>query len=139
MIYRGACHCGAIGFAYTTARTPDSWSIRACQCAFCRAHGVLTTSDPEGSLSFSCTDPARLERYRFGLRTADFLICNRCGVYVGATMVVEGRRYGIISVNAIAPLPTELARPEPMSYEGENVAERGRRREQRWTPIAGGI
>jgi hypothetical protein len=139
VIYPGRCHCGAIGFTFETLRAPADWSIRACQCAFCRAHGVLTTSDPAGSLAFQCADPTRLERYRFGLRTADFFLCNRCGVYVGAAMAGEHGRYGIISVNALAPLPTELARPQPMSYEGESAAERGHRRQERWTPITGGV
>ena len=139
MNYLGHCHCGAIGFTYTTSRAPAEWFIRACQCAFCRAHGVLTTSDPAGSLAFGCTDPARLERYRFGLRTADFFLCNRCGVYVGAAMATASGRYGIISVNALAALPAELARPQPMSYEGETGAQREGRRAERWTPISGGI
>jgi hypothetical protein len=139
MSYAGRCHCGAIGFDYQTARAPAEWWVRACPCGFCRAHGALSTSDPLGLLAFRCSEPARLERYRFGLKTADFLLCQRCGVYIGALMSSEHARYGIINVNALAPLPSGLARPQSLSYEGENASERSLRREQRWTPVRGGI
>jgi hypothetical protein len=139
MNFTGRCHCGAIGFDYETARAPADWSVRACQCAFCRAHAALSTSDPAGLLAFNAAEPARLERYRFGLKTADFLLCNRCGVYLGATIAVERGRYGIINVNALTVLPAQIAQPKPMSYEGESRAQRSLRREQRWTPLHGEI
>jgi hypothetical protein len=139
MIYPGSCHCGAVAFAYETRLAPAQWPVRACQCGFCRAHGVLTTSDPAGSLGFHFPEPAHLQRYRFGLRTADFLLCRRCGVYVGAVIAGARGRYGIINVNALAPLPPGLAPPRPVCYDGESPADRAQRREQRWTPVSGGI
>ena len=48
----GSCHCGAIGYDYATEVPPPDWSIRACQCAFCRAHDALSTSDPKGEIRF---------------------------------------------------------------------------------------
>ena len=50
--FEGRCHCGAIGFSFRTAKTPDQWPLRACQCRFCRGHGAQTTSDPDGSVAF---------------------------------------------------------------------------------------
>ena len=85
--YEGACHCGAIEFTYETRLSPQSWALRACQCGFCRAHGALATSDPAGTVRFRYIYPDRLRRYRFGLRTADFLICRECGIYAGAVMM----------------------------------------------------
>lgn len=133
--YEGRCHCGAIGFVFRTARPSGRWSIRACQCTFCRAHDALSTSDPQGELEFHLRDPALLQRYRFGRRVADFLLCRRCGVYVGAQMVAEGRAYGIVNVHALAGPPPELPAAAAMSYDGETDAERRRRRMQRWTPV----
>lgn len=137
MTYRGQCHCGAIGYVYQTRLDPSAWSVRADQCSFCRAHGALTTSDPDGSVAFEIVDPGRLVRYRFGLRTADFLICADCGVYIGAMITTPRGRYGIINVNIIRPAPTGMARALLMSYEGENETQRTARREARWTPIVG--
>ena len=57
--------------------------------AFCRAHGARTTSDPNGAMRIRIRDSEKLQRYRFGLKTADFLICRACGVFVGALMDEE--------------------------------------------------
>jgi hypothetical protein len=135
MNHPGQCHCGAIGYVFETSLPPSEWPVRACRCSFCRAHGVLTTSDPRGSLEFRMADPVRLVRYRFGLRTADFLLCAQCGVYVGAAIATGRGRYGIVNINAMRPVPAGLAQPQPMSYEGENETQRADRREARWTPI----
>ncbi len=135
MNYAGQCHCGSLGYVYQTSLHPSAWPVRACQCSFCRAHGTLTTSDPQGTLSFRIRDPARLVRYRFGLRTADFLICAQCGVYVGSAIATPRGYRGIVNINAMRPVPAGLAQPQPMSYEGENELQRTERREARWTPI----
>jgi hypothetical protein len=132
--HSGRCHCGAIGFTYETAAPPADWSVRACQCTFCRAHSALSTSDPRGSVRFEVARPASLVRYRFGLRTADFLMCGVCGVYVGALTTVDGRTLGIVNVNALSPIPADLSAPRAMSYEGEDAAGRGQRRAERWSP-----
>jgi hypothetical protein len=132
--WSGRCHCGAIGFTYTTATPPAQWSVRACQCTFCRAHGALSTSDPRGGIRFHASSTESLTRYRFGLRTADFLLCARCGVYIGAVMALGDRSIGIVNVNALAPAPEALAAPVPMTYDGEREEERARRRTERWSP-----
>jgi hypothetical protein len=133
MIYLGACHCEAIGFAYETAVAPEAWLLRACMCRFCRTHGAATTSDRQGVLELVCRDSELLVRYRFGLRTADFWICRGCGVYLGAA-TIDGSS-GIINTNAMVDRSMKLSAPYPMSYEGETVAARSERRRQRWTPL----
>jgi hypothetical protein len=132
--YQGQCHCGAIGFTFSTEVPPSEWSVRACQCTFCRGHGALSTSDPEGSIRFHAARPDRVVRYRFGLRTADFLLCRDCGVYVGALMTEGDRSFGIVNINALSPLPAYLPSPRSMTYDGETIDQRVRRREQRWSP-----
>jgi len=132
--FQGSCHCGAIGFRYRTDIAVANWSIRACQCRFCRAHDALSASDPSGLVEFTANDPAALNRYRFGLRTADFLLCRECGVYIGAMIETAKGRFGIINTHALREIPADLAPTEPMIYDGEGVAGRVTRREDRWTP-----
>jgi hypothetical protein len=134
--HEGACHCRAIGFVYRTALEPQQWPIRACQCTFCRTHVALSTSDPLGSLRFIERVPAALNRYRFGRKTADFLICRECGAYIGATMESGGKSFGIINVRALQSVLDLVREPQPMHYENEGSGERLARREARWTPIA---
>src|ERR671925_2309177 len=133
--FQGGCHCRAIGFVYRTALAPGDWSVRACPCTFCRAHGVVSTSDPAGSVEISARENA-LQRYRFGQRSADFFICRNCGVYVAAVMEHAGRRYAVINVRTLDP-PPNLPAPVVRSFESEQPAERNARRLQRWTPVVG--
>ena len=132
--HRGGCHCGAVQVTFDSARAPAETQVRACQCTFCRAHGGLTVSDPQGSVRIEARRDA-LVRYRFGLKTADFLICGRCGVYLGATCEVDGRRYAVININALADRAAFTMPVAPVVYDGENAVERVARRKQRWTPV----
>jgi hypothetical protein len=131
--FEGRCHCGAIGFVLRTALAPKDWSIRACQCTFCRAHSALSASDPAGSLEFLEHSPDSLRRYQFGRKSADFLLCRHCGVYVGALMQSGGQGFGIINVRVLLSL--DLPEPKPMDYENEGSGDRITRREKRWTPV----
>ena len=135
--YAGGCHCGAIGYSYDCPEDTVNWSIRACQCRFCRAHDALSTSHPAARIDFTANDPEKLNRYRFGLMTADFLLCTNCGVYIGAFIETDKGRFGIINTHALHSQPEGLASPAPISYDGEAVAGRISRREQRWSPVCG--
>jgi hypothetical protein len=132
--YLARCHCGVLTARYRTAIPTAAWPVRACQCSFCRSHGALATSDPEGSLEFRSTDPALVQRYRFGGRTADFLVCRECGIYVGVQMTSDKGRFGVLNVLTLRPLLTVSA-PQPMDYGAESPEARCSRREARWTPL----
>jgi hypothetical protein len=71
-----------------------------------------------------------VQRYRFGARTADFLVCLSCGTYVASLM----EDYGVLNVVGadIAVLASRVARP--VDYDGETPDQRRARRRQRWTP-----
>ena len=86
MKYEGHCHCRALGFTFDTDRP---LAPRACRCGFCRKHAARTVADPRGSALLDLG--ADVVRYRFGTRTTDFLICGRCGVYVGAAAELGGQ------------------------------------------------
>ena len=133
--FRGSCHCGALAFSFETPLPVSQWSVRACQCGFCRAHGAHTTSDPGGRLTFHVGAADALERYRFGLKTADFLICRRCGVYVGAQIATAHGAFGIVNTLAMLPVTEELPAATPVDYGSERASERVERRELRWTPL----
>lgn len=135
-VWPGECHCGALGFRYTTSLPPEEWSVRACQCRFCRVHDAISTSDPGGSLRFFCNDEALLQRYRFALKTADFLLCRNCGVYVGAVIDTGQGRFGIINTHALSPQPANMAGIGAISYDDEDTEGRVSRRENRWTPVS---
>jgi hypothetical protein len=131
MVLEGACHCGAVKAVFETALGADAIEVRADQCSFCKARGAKTVSDPKGKLTLHA---ARAHPYQFGLRTADFWICDNCGAYVAATTVIDGRTYGVLNVAGAGI--AELARRDakPVDYSAEDVAARNARRRVRWTP-----
>ncbi len=127
--HEGGCHCGALRFAFDSAKP---LSPRACQCGFCRRHGARTVTDPDGAASLEL--PADTIRYRFGSGVTEFLICGRCGVYVGALALVDGRNFATLNLNAFEDPRPDLP-AAPISYQGESVEARAERRRARWTPV----
>ncbi len=141
MRHDGGCHCGAIRLSYESAIPPEATEVRACLCSFCRKHASRAVSDPAGRLTVILRDPAALRRYSFGLRTADYLICARCGVYLAAMMAEGEALYGIAILNALDAAERFSRPPQPADYSAEDTPARRRRRRARWTPaevVAGG-
>lgn len=133
MLYRGGCHCGAVKLIYESAVPPAAAELRACQCGFCRRHGSVATSDPAGRLAVSAA-PGDLLRYRFGLQTADYLLCRHCGVYLAAVMQEGESAWSVVIVNALEERARFTAPVRPVDYDAEDEAGRRRRRRARWTP-----
>ncbi|NNE42483.1 MAG: hypothetical protein HKN14_16370 [Marinicaulis sp.] len=133
MTHTGQCHCGKLKASFETQRTPQELGVRTCQCVFCRRHGAVNISDPKGLTTIDCAE-ADVNRYVFALRTAEFLTCKTCGVYIAAVMG-EGDR--IVSTLNIAGLRMEAffnVDEAPMDYGQEATEERIGRRYAKWTP-----
>jgi hypothetical protein len=130
MIYRGSCHCGAISAEY---ETDESVRLRQDGCGFCSSRGVRSASDPKGRLTL--VSQLRLIRYRFGHKTADFLVCPTCGTYVAAQMEGPRSPVGVLNVVGLAIPELKDESATLASLEGESVDERIQRRLSRWTPM----
>ena len=139
MRHDGGCHCGAITMTYESALSPEATEVRACLCSFCRRHGSRAVSDPDGRLILTLHDAVAVQRYRFGLATADYFLCGRCGVYVAAVLAEGDALYGIAIVNALDDAEAFTQAAKPADYSAEDEAARRLRRRTRWTPaeIAG--
>ena len=124
----GSCHCGAARLIFETAKP---LAPRQCQCGFCRRHNVRMVSDPDGEAALKLGPET--PRYRFATGTTDYLICARCGVYLGAVAEVEGRTFATLNLNAFDDPRPDLA-PTRVSYEGESAEQTAERRRRRWTP-----
>jgi hypothetical protein len=129
----GQCHCGALAVEFETEVPPEATQVRACQCGFCRAHGALSATDPAGLLTFRARDPSVLARERFGLKVADFLLCARCGTYLGAIMQDGEGSLGVLNICALEARD-RFGPPVSMRYDGETPEMRLKRRRERWTP-----
>lgn len=131
---KGGCHCGNLRVSLQLTQSPETMQVRADQCSFCRAHGGHTVSDPMGHVRISAARAHDVSRYRFGLKTADFLVCKTCGVYIGAVCETPSGLRAVINANALKDRARFSAMAEPVSYDGENEHDRIARREARWTP-----
>jgi hypothetical protein len=136
--YLGSCNCGALGVRYLATAPSIAWAVRTCSCSFCQAHGAIYTSDPAGSLTFTAMNVDALQRYRFGTRTLEFMLCRHCGVYLGARTDPDDGALGVVNVRALRPMPTDLAAVTVMNFAGETQATRQARHQTRWTPLAAG-
>jgi hypothetical protein len=133
--YPGSCHCGAVKIAFTSDKAPEAMRVGRCACSFCRRHGARTSGDPAGSVEFRAA-PGSLSRYRFGLGITDYLLCAKCGTYVGAVMPDEGGQsgdgLGIVNVNSLDIRDTFDPAPPLHVYDGEDEARRRARRRKFW-------
>jgi hypothetical protein len=129
--YSGSCHCGAVKIAFSSDKKPEEMRVGRCACGFCRRHGARTMGDPGGSVEFRAA-PEGLSRYRFGLGITDYLLCARCGTYVGAIMADEGGPIGIVNVNSLEVRDSFDDAPPLHHYDGEDEARRRARRRKFW-------
>ena len=133
--FEGSCHCGALTYVFAASAPLEALGLRRDTCSFCRAHGARNTSDPQGAMRIVVRDPSKLSRYRFALKTADFLICADCGIYIGALMEDGGKAWFTVNTNSFR-VPPPLDFPiRPVDFDAEDVSTRIARRKARWTPV----
>jgi hypothetical protein len=132
--HEGRCHCGAIGYTLRTMKPPAQWTIRACQCSFCRSHGARTTADPAAAVTLHLTEPSRLIRYRFASQSLEFLLCGACGCYIGAMHTSARGRFATLNVNVMQP-PPQVQPALPFVPDDTPLADKQAGREKRWTPV----
>ncbi len=130
MIYRGACHCGAVRAAFETATKPR---LRFDGCSFCASRGVKSASDANGGLTLESTH--KLTRYRFGHKTADYLVCPVCGTYVATCMEGPHGPVGVINVVGLQIAELRDETPDVANLDNETPDQRIARRLSRWTPM----
>ena len=126
----GKCHCGNLTFELSTQIPVADILARACDCSFCRLHAAKNWSDPEGQVIIRIENERQLQKYLFGLRTADFYVCRVCGVYLGAVLSDSDGMWSIVNLRL-----TELTvREKTSSFGHEDSSDRVARRKRTWTP-----
>jgi len=139
MQIRGACHCGNLVFELDWPDAAARIPARACGCTFCRKHGASWTSNPEARLRVIVQDPAQVERYNFGTRTADFHVCKRCGVPALATSRIDGRDYAVVNINTFEGVDPAMFDRSTSDFDGEATEDRLARRKSRWIATVTGV
>ena len=137
-IHRGRCHCGNIEISFESGIPAAEIPVQACDCGFCRRHGMRAVSDHAGRIVIAIDDAKMVNRYRFGLETADFLVCAGCGVYVSAILWDGDAGWAIVNVNVLDDAAEFTRQAVAVNYDAESEAERRARRCANWTPVTVG-
>ena len=132
MKHKGSCHCGAITVEVGSDRAPQDQIIGACQCSFCRKHNARAFSDPAAMVIITAVEPDFLQRYSFGLRTSEQIVCRRCGCYVAMTMTEGGKVWSIVNIDALDDRALFVQQPELRNFDAETREARIARRKARW-------
>jgi hypothetical protein len=133
--YEGGCHCGVLRVIYRTELDPAQWPLRHDGCSFCRRHGVVGTSDPAGDVAFKIGDASRIRYYRFAQKTADFMLCGECGVFVAALMDTAGGARAVINARVLDGISLNFSKVTEANFDDETPVERAERRARFWTPV----
>ena len=130
MKLKGGCHCGNMTYSLEWPDETGPQAARICTCSFCTKHNIRYISHPQAALELHLRDPERVNRYRFATGTAQFLICEECGVMP----VIVGHQNGALQavVNANTLEDFEMPEAAPISYDGESLDERLHRRKKYW-------
>jgi hypothetical protein len=89
---------------------------------------------PEELFEVRVDDWSLVERYSFGTRTCDFLICRRCGVFITAVAeMTEGTR-AVVKVNCLEDRGRFTLVPTMHEFQGETADSRLSRRAANWMP-----
>jgi hypothetical protein len=131
MELRGSCHCGNIRYTLDWPGEPPAIPGRACTCSYCTRHGAVWTAHPDALLTILLDDAARVSRYAFETKTAEFLACAGCGIVPVCISRIDGRDHAVVNVNTFddATIPVEHTK---VSFDGENEDRRLVRRRERW-------
>lgn len=77
-----------------------------------------------------------VEAYRFGSGTAEFLLCRRCGVYVGAVCETSAGLRAVVNINCLDDRAAFTQAPAAPDYDGETTDARLDRRATNWMPAS---
>ena len=134
MIHLGGCHCGNLRVSLQLTQPPREVRLWACGCSFCRRHNTRTASDPDGAVEIWADDWSRVQLYRSGTGTAEFIIYNRCGVYIGAMGDTPSGKRAVINTTCLDDRALFTRDPAPTDHDGETTEDRLARRAVDWTP-----
>jgi hypothetical protein len=132
----GSCHCGNIRVTFDWPNSGSAIPVRACGCDLCTKHRAAWTSHPDGRFSLHITDKSWATQYRFGTKTADFHVCQKCGAIPIVTCTIEGIRYAVLNVNTFDNVDRSELIETATNFGGETIENRLARRRRNWTPEA---
>jgi hypothetical protein len=75
-----------------------------------------------------------VEKYRFGSRSADFLIRRQFGVYFGAVCTTPAGIWAVVNTNSLIDRALFTGTVAPVEHDCESTEDRMAHRTANWTP-----
>lgn len=132
----GSCHCGAIAISLSLPGAPQEQAIGNCQCSFCRKHNARTYSHPKANATLTVQEAKHLQRYTFGLQTAESIVCRQCGVYVAMILSESNRAWSTINIDILDDRALFGDATLSKDFSAENSEDRIKRRKAQWIPTS---
>lgn len=99
----GGCACGAVAMEVGLGRELAAYSLRACDCDFCRERSAAWLSDPAGSLRLRANAGQGFRIERQGSGQAEFLSCAACGTLLAVRWRDDdGHAHGAVNARTLA-------------------------------------
>ena len=128
----GSCHCGSISYQLETEFKLNELPVRICSCDYCTKSGNRYISDSKAHLAIYW-DESKVNRYQFGTKTADFIICQLCGVMPFVLSEIDDHSYAVINYNSITEQSQLNQNDIPrLDFDGELPMNRLERRRRNW-------
>lgn len=100
----GGCHCGNIRYRFYTVCSPQQLAYRVCGCSFCRKHGVVYTSDPQGRLELDYSGATNT--YQFASKDVEFVSCASCGIMTHVLCRSDAKLFAALNTNTFDTIPS---------------------------------
>ena len=130
-IINGHCHCGNISLEITLSVPPKNIVPRHCDCDFCQKHRAEYISDPNGKINIHIKNPSDIKYEHQGSNQANFLVCNACGMLIGALYRESGHLYAAINRLTINDA-IEFADPIVISPKYLSITDKVQRWKELW-------
>ena len=130
----GSCHCKNICFVLRWPDPDTEIPVRMCGCTFCKKHGGSWTSHRDSDLAIAIDDESLVSKYRFGTKTADFVVCSVCGVTPLVLCEIEDTLYAVVNVNTFEDADRISYSSSMTDFDGEDTGSRLERRKRNWIP-----
>ena len=112
MIYKGGCHCGAVGFEVEIEVITE---VHECNCSICSKSGYLHLIVPKSAFNL-ISGKENLNEYTFNSGTAKHLFCRTCGIK--SFYIPRSNPDGIsVNVRCLEPRPFPV---EIVPFDGRN-------------------
>jgi hypothetical protein len=130
----GRCHCGRLSYEVNLPFDGETIPVRRCSCTFCRKHGAVYTSHPEGALRAVVRGGSGHAGYTFATKTAEFHVCSTCGVVPFVTSEIEGTLRAVVNINTFEGIDPAVFVESTSDFDDEDAERRLARRARTWIP-----